>query len=222
MAPPKGFTPSNKLDRTGKRYGKLTALKDEGNGRWMCRCDCGNEVSVLSTNMAAMAKGDRGCRHCANRKDITGEKIGLLTAVEPESGPIMGRHPLWLFQCDCGNTITGTVREFHANWLRSCGCHDSAFSSWAMMMSRCYDPKNNRFKHYGGRGIEVCKRWHKFENFVTDMGERPKRHNLSRKKAEEGYYKSNCVWEHITKNTADTCYGVPTKSGRRKGAKLRP
>lgn len=222
MAPRKGTIPANKIDRTGRRYGKLTALKDEGNRRWLCLCDCGNKVSVLSTNLAAMSKGDRGCKHCANRTSIVGERRGLLIAVGCETGPVSGRHPLWTFHCDCGNTIQGTVREFHANWLRSCGCHDSVYASWSCMMSRCYNEQNNRYSSYGGRGIKVCDRWHSFDNFVADMGERPKRYNLSRKNAEEGYYPDNCSWEHISLNCRDTKNnGQPTRPGRRKGASPR-
>lgn len=217
MAPPKGTPAYNRLDRTGIRYGKLIALK-RNDAYWICRCDCGNECSVLSTNLANYKKGNRGCRHCSHRKDITGNRVGLLVALEREAGAVSGRHPLWLFQCDCGNTIQGTVREFNVGMLRSCGCHANAYASWQFMMARCYDSKNIRFKHYGARGIKVCKRWHSFDNFIADMGERPKRHTLSRNHAEKDYTPSNCIWEHITKNIADTCFGKPTKAGRKKGA----
>ena len=27
------------------------------------------------------------------------------------------------------------------------------------MKSRCYDPKNNRYDRYGGRGIKICDEW---------------------------------------------------------------
>jgi len=207
-----------KISREGKRYGKLVVLKDEGNGRWICQCDCGNQTSVLSTNLSCGKT--TACRYCSRRKDITGKRTGLLVAIESECGPT-NKPPIWLFQCDCGNTIQGTVREFNAGWLRSCGCHGNAHSSWSAMMARCYETKNNRYQHYGRRGIKVCKRWHRFENFIRDIGERPKRHTLSRKNCERDYSPSNCVWEHISKNTADTCYGKPTKPGLRRGAKLR-
>lgn len=220
MPAPKGSKPHNKIDRTWQRYGKLLALKDEGNGRWLCKCDCGNDHSVLSTNLSGYARDNRGCLNCANRKNITGERRGLLIAVSVEQGPVKG-HPLWTFKCDCGNEIQGTVREFNFNWLRSCGCHDSTFGSWTAMIKRCYRKEDIRYKHYGARGITVCKRWHNFDNFAADMGERPKRHTLSRNRCEEGYSPGNCIWEHITKNIADTHFGKPTKTGLTKGAKRR-
>jgi hypothetical protein len=36
------------------------------------------------------------------------------------------------------------------------------------MLNRCYNPKNNRFKNYGGRGIKVEKSWHNFESFFDE------------------------------------------------------
>lgn len=209
----------NRIDRVGVVYGKLTAVKEETGSRWLCRCVCGNEVSVLSTNLANYKRNGRGCRHCSHRQDITGERSGLLVAESQEIGVVSGRAPYWTFRCNCGNTIKGTVREFRAGWLRSCGCHDNAHTSWSSMMSRCYDEKNNRYNSYGARGIKVVKRWHKFENFIADMGERPKRYNLGRKHAEKDYGPDNCFWEHISLNCRDTKNdGSPTIPGRKKGA----
>lgn len=34
-------------DITGKRFGALVALSREPGSRWLCRCDCGNQKSVL-------------------------------------------------------------------------------------------------------------------------------------------------------------------------------
>lgn len=37
------------------------------------------------------------------------------------------------------------------------------------MHSRCYDPENNRYYRYGGRGIVVCPRWHDFSLYLEDV-----------------------------------------------------
>jgi hypothetical protein len=42
------------------------------------------------------------------------------------------------------------------------------------MIRRCYDASMASFDRYGGRGIQVCSRWHQFENFFADMGSRLK------------------------------------------------
>lgn len=36
------------------------------------------------------------------------------------------------------------------------------------MMARCYNRNDKDFKHYGRRGISVCKRWHDIRNFIKD------------------------------------------------------
>lgn len=44
-----------KIDLTGKRYGHLTVLKENGkrgnNILWLCRCDCGNEINTNAYNL---------------------------------------------------------------------------------------------------------------------------------------------------------------------------
>jgi hypothetical protein len=46
------------------------------------------------------------------------------------------------------------------------------------MLARCNNPNSESYRNYGGRGVTVCSRWDpkkggSFENFLTDMGERP-------------------------------------------------
>ena len=62
--------------------------------------------------------------------------------------------------------------------------------------------KNKRFKYYGARGIRICERWMKFENFLADMGKRPTgvtparkdQFTLDRKENDGNYEPGNCRW----------------------------
>ena len=63
------------------------------------------------------------------------------------------------------------------------------------MMSRCHNPKHEKYRFYGGRGIEVCDRWREsFLNFVDDMGPRPDGLTLERDENDKGYFLGNCRW----------------------------
>jgi len=65
------------------------------------------------------------------------------------------------------------------------------------MQQRCSNPKKDGYKYYGARGITVCARWkgrHGFENFLADVGRRPKGTTLDRKKVNGNYEPDNCKW----------------------------
>lgn len=54
------------IDLTGQRFGRLTALSRAENSndrrtRWICRCDCGNEVTVIGRNLRSGATKSCGC-----------------------------------------------------------------------------------------------------------------------------------------------------------------
>lgn len=64
------------------------------------------------------------------------------------------------------------------------------YKSWQSMKNRCRPGKP-----YALRGISVCDRWlHSFENFLSDMGERPEGTSLDRMDNDGNYAPSNCRW----------------------------
>lgn len=69
------------------------------------------------------------------------------------------------------------------------------YNSWVSMHARCGNPKHPKFFWYGGRGITVCNRWFKFENFIEDMGLKPSsNHSIDRINGSRGYSPANCKW----------------------------
>jgi len=62
------------------------------------------------------------------------------------------------------------------------------------MMDRCYRKWCKDYPRYGDAGISVDVHWHKFENFLEDMGERPDGKTLDRIDGKGNYNKANCRW----------------------------
>lgn len=72
------------------------------------------------------------------------------------------------------------------------------------MVARCSNQNRPDYKHYGGRGIFVCERWLKFENFYADMGARPEGATLDRIDNAVGYEPGNCRWATKSEQSANT------------------
>jgi len=153
-------------------------------------------------------------RHLVDR---VGHRYGLLLveklAYVQRPSPLISR-PYWKCLCDCGNYTIVRGGNLQQGSTLSCGCeklrrqkaavsthgHSSGgvisrtYNSWRTMVRRCTEPTNKDWFRYGGRGIKVCTRWLKFENFLADMGERPTGKTLDRKDNYKGYSKVNCRW----------------------------
>ena len=145
---------------------------------------------------------------------LTGIVFGKLTV--ESFVPDNSRYLKWLCRCECGNRKVIMSQSFKRGATVSCGCYgqkrrsqaakkhgesgggttnrSGTYSSWANMMMRCDWASHPSHKNYGAKGIFVCKRWHIYENFKADMGERPNGTSIDRIDNTKGYSLDNCRW----------------------------
>jgi hypothetical protein len=64
------------------------------------------------------------------------------------------------------------------------------------MRNRCNPATKHKgnIKYYVSKGVTVCDRWKKFENFFADMGEAEEGLTIDRKDSSGNYEPSNCRW----------------------------
>lgn len=104
-----------------------------------------------------------------------------------------------------GPRFTGVC---HYCTLRRHGdCRTRPYRAWQNMVERCTNPHATGYNNYGGRGITVCERWLKYENFRDDMGYPPDGMSLDRIDNDGNYCPENCHWatpEEQLKNKRST------------------
>lgn len=204
-------------DLTHRTFGTLKVIdtyskkdhrcKSRGWSLCICAC-CKKEIEVL--NQSLINGSTTTCGKSRELKDLTNQKFGMLTALHIAYRTENKKHTFWHCVCECTNTI-----EARTDWLTTgvsthCGCqtpikqskprthgmsNTKTYRIWKGMIQRCENPNNERYDCYGGRGIQVCKRWHKFENFLEDMGECPyPNYSIERVNVNGNYEPDNCTW----------------------------
>ena len=122
-----GCTVRNRLDITGRKFGRLTAIKellgDERVGdkkycTWLCQCDCGNQIKAPSTSLT---RGRTNSCGCIMSPDLTGNVYGRLTVIEKTTERYR-KQIIWTCKCECGNSKMVPTYSLTRNLTKSCGC----------------------------------------------------------------------------------------------------
>jgi len=154
-----------------------------------------------------------------NKADLNNERFGRLVVLA-EMGRDKHGSVMWECLCDCGNLVGRTTARLRSGHVRSCGClqkeaalnnvrlhharvkthglghgnYSPTYKTWTSMRERAKTYSSQSGKRYKSLGITVCDRWNSFENFLSDMGEKPVGKSIDRINPLGNYEKSNCRW----------------------------
>ena len=167
----------NTIDLVGKRFGNLLVLKRIENHitsggnvhhKYLCRCDCGNEIEVQGNLLRNGNVKSCGCMtkeyiRKAKQLDLIGKRFGRLVVIDKAEdyfSPNGERRSQWLCKCDCGNECLATGHSLVQKLRTSCGCDST--SHFELLVINFFNDFNYRIDY-------DYKRYITFDN-LTGLG----------------------------------------------------
>lgn len=191
----------------GDKYGSLVIVSElpsrkrasGGTSRFfLCRCECGKEVSVAFCNLRTGHTRSCGCSRAVPYSAERLEKASV-----PYSPERLEKFRSMISARDDYHGMNGT----------------SEHSIWKGIKKRCYLKSHRAYPGYGGRGIVICAGWRSsFKTFFADMGARPSLdHSIDRRDGNLNYSCGHC--EECVKNGWPANCRWATRAEQRRNAK---
>lgn len=147
----------------GQIFGRLTVLDWEGNGKWRCLCECGNEILVQTDNLKSGNTKSCGCLQKDRTSEasfisLVGNKYGKLTVIERVENNRFG-HVCYRCRCECGGETIVDATNLRNGNTNSCGCIKS---KGEMIINNWLQEHN----------FDFCSQY-SFDNCILSTGRRP-------------------------------------------------
>lgn len=169
---------ASKKDRTGERVGRLTILREaprkpSERPRWVCICECGNEIVASGSSLHPGGTMSCGCLQSERTSEANRRRIKHGHARENGKG---------------GRATSPEYRSWKAMLER---CRNSNAPNWHLYGGR------------GIAVCERWRGSDGFVHFLADMGSRPQGTSLDRINNDGDYEPGNCRWATATEQSSN-------------------
>lgn len=130
MPAPKGSTPWNALDLSGRQFGRLTVLRlldsKDGRRRWLCRCSCGGQAVPCSSHLL---NGNSTSCGCVRRERIRELNLGTYKYALP-AREFPEYHAWRAMRARCCNPNDAVYANYGGRGIRVCDRWDESFEAF--------------------------------------------------------------------------------------------